>query len=244
MTQTKPYAAQYAEKIATCPTRPGETRMSTTSNDKKASDDSTEPDERSLRALEEYLTVMPDAIPGEDMVRVVSQSGAQYPVDLQGERCACEDYEYNIDGGRCKHIRRALWATGREAIPADVAEAAEVEPNFGAFVDEDDVRVAATDGAFEISREEVADETHPMRDDDGDETVYERAHRLERYCLRGRKATMGCSGYYMSWEGERLDALLNENGCLKPDAVDKYCPFCGGTVDEKLLDEDGNEVSV
>jgi endogenous inhibitor of DNA gyrase (YacG/DUF329 family) len=211
--------------------------MSTTPKPKKASDDSTEVDERSLRALEEYLTVMPDAIPGEDMVRVVSQSGAQYPVDLQEERCACEDYEYNIDGGRCKHIRRALWATGREAIPADVAEAAEVEPNFGAFVDEDDVHVAATDGAFELSREEVANETHPMREDDSDdETIYERAHRLERSCC-------GCY-WQMVYEGERLESRLKENGCLDPEKVDKYCPLCGGTVDEQVLDEDFEEVEV
>jgi hypothetical protein len=73
-------------------------------------------------------------------------------------------------------------------------------------------------------------------------TVYERAHRLERVCIRGRKPTTECSGFYEVHEGDELDALLRDDGTMDPEAIDKYCPFCGGTIEETLLGEDGEEV--
>lgn len=106
--------------------------------------------DRQLRAVEEYLTVMPDAVDAPDMVRVVSHTGDEYTVGVRDEACTCPDFEHRggDENGRCKHVYRALWATGREAMPADLVDAADVEPNFGAFVDTDAVRVATPDGGI------------------------------------------------------------------------------------------------
>jgi len=124
--------------------------MSTKRPTKKAPEAQTEYNQRQLRAVEEYLTVMPDAVEGEGRVRVVSQSGENYVVDTQTEACECPDFEHRggDENGRCKHVYRALWATGREALPVALVEQAEIEPNFGVFVDKSEIRYATADGGI------------------------------------------------------------------------------------------------
>ena len=68
-------------------------------------------------------------------------------VDVRSGACECPDASYNLgDDELCKHARRARFALGRDAVPAEAIEAVEVEPNFGCFVDTDEVRVATPDG--------------------------------------------------------------------------------------------------
>jgi hypothetical protein len=77
----------------------------------------------------------------------VSQSEEDYVVDVQAGNCECPDKSYRLDDETpCKHTRRARFALGVDPIPAHALEECEVEPNFGAFVNEDAVRVAMTDG--------------------------------------------------------------------------------------------------
>jgi hypothetical protein len=119
----------------------------TTDEKSTEAEDTDDVDERTVRALEEYLTVLPDAVDAPGMVRVVSHTGEEYTVDVRGRNCECPDATYNLDEETdCKHVRRARFALGLDAIPAEALDACDVEPNFGAFVNEDAVRVAAADG--------------------------------------------------------------------------------------------------
>jgi hypothetical protein len=134
------------------------------STEAEDTDEADEFGDRQLRAVEEYLTVMPDGVDARGMVRVVSHTGDEYTVDVRDEACTCPDFEHRggDENGRCKHVYRALWATGREAMPADLVEAADVEPNFGAFVETDEVRVAAADGGIV----EATDDAEVLTEDD------------------------------------------------------------------------------
>lgn len=91
-------------------------------------------DRRDRLALTQYLTVLDDlpAVAGDDdRYVVVSQSGAEYLVDLRAGTCSCPDYQYR--GGRCKHIRRVEFATGARPIPAGVDG---VDPDLGRHLHE------------------------------------------------------------------------------------------------------------
>jgi predicted nucleic acid-binding Zn finger protein len=140
--------------------------MNVTSHDDKNVSD-VEP--RTRRALEEYLTVLPEhgRVKGADgLVLVVSASGEEYVVDVHSGACECPDATYNLEGDElCKHARRARFALGRDAVPVEALEEAEVEPNFGAFVDTDDVRVATADGGVI----EATDDAEILEEDDADE---------------------------------------------------------------------------
>lgn len=122
---------------------------------------------RQVRAVEEYLTVMPDAVEGDGIVKVVSQSGEEYLVDAVEERCNCPDFEHRggDENGRCKHIYRSRWATGRDALPVDLVEAVEIEPNFGVFVDKSQIRYATPDGGIV----EVEEDVEVLDEDENDE---------------------------------------------------------------------------
>jgi len=102
---------------------------------------------RTVRALTEYLTVTPDTgrardVPG--MVLVTSQSGSEYLVDVRDGRCECGDAQHRDPGGGCKHVRRARFATGGEAIPA-AASQLDVDPDLGEHTAAD-LRFATADG--------------------------------------------------------------------------------------------------
>jgi len=58
--------------------------MDTTHTTDKGVSDTNNVDERTLRALEKYLTVLPDAVDAPGMVKVVSQSEEEYVVDVRG----------------------------------------------------------------------------------------------------------------------------------------------------------------
>jgi len=119
-----------------------------------------EVESRTQRALEEYLTVLPEhgRVKGaDDLVLVVSASQEEYVVDVRSGACECPDASYNLEGDElCKHARRARFALGRDAVPSEALEAVDVEPNFGAFVGTDGVRVATSDGGV-IEAEEDAE---------------------------------------------------------------------------------------
>jgi hypothetical protein len=103
----------------------------------------TELDERDRRALEQYLTVLPEA-PG--LFRVVSESGSAYTVDTREGRCTCPDHKHR--GVRCKHLRRVAFATGERPIPATVDREA-IDEHLGRHVD-GGPRVVATDGGSNV----------------------------------------------------------------------------------------------
>jgi len=118
--------------------------MSTTQTDAK----NVRINDRDRRALTEYLTVLPDQgdarnTPG--MALVVSESGSEYLVDVRDSACTCPDAEYR--DVRCKHIRRARFATGADAIPAAAAAQLDVDPDLGEHCD-DPLRFAAADGGI------------------------------------------------------------------------------------------------
>jgi predicted nucleic acid-binding Zn finger protein len=104
-------------------------------------------DARDVRALTEYMTVLPK---GGDVYSVTTESGSEYTVDAREGRCTCPDYKHNLptDDGRhrCKHAARVAYATGGRPVPAWVDTDA-VDPDLGAHVDATP-RVAATDGGI------------------------------------------------------------------------------------------------
>jgi hypothetical protein len=107
-------------------------------------DSRTELDDRTERALTEYLSVLPDtgrAAGADDLFLVVSQSGSEYLVDTRLGACECPDHEHR--DARCKHLRRVAFATGAEAVPAGVEG---VDPQLGEHVDGAEPATVATDG--------------------------------------------------------------------------------------------------
>lgn len=126
--------------------------LETDPNDADRTD--TELEARTRRALEQYLTVLPETDPVDElgavadvpgMVLVVSESGSEYVVDVDAGRCECPDARHR--DVMCKHVRRAAFATGEEAIPADAAAALDVDPELGHHTDAS-LRFAAADGGI------------------------------------------------------------------------------------------------
>lgn len=87
-------------------------------------------DPRDVRALTEYLTVLPAG----DRFEVVSQSGSAYTVDPDARTCDCPDFEYRQPAGGCKHVRRVLMELGKRPVPAAV-ETDAVPDDFGRHVE-------------------------------------------------------------------------------------------------------------
>jgi hypothetical protein len=117
--------------------------------ERAVTDDSidTELDERDVRALTQYLTVLDDvdlARDAEDLYAVVSESGKQYLVDAREGSCTCPDATHRDPDGGCKHVRRVAFVTGEREIPAWV-DRDDLDDQFGAHVDAEP-RQAATDG--------------------------------------------------------------------------------------------------
>lgn len=104
-------------------------------NDAPAVNSTGELDERDVRALTEYLTVLPEA-PG--IYEVVSQSGRAYIVDAWEGTCTCPDFEYHRPDGGCKHLRRVAFATGERSIPPAVPDDA-VDDQLGRHVSDESV---------------------------------------------------------------------------------------------------------
>jgi len=105
-------------------------------------------DTRGARALEQYLTVLPDQSDARDspgQVMVVSESGSEYLVDVRLGVCDCDDHYYRDVA--CKHIKRSRFALGVEPIPARVASAVDVDSSLGEHCDAD-LQFATADGGI------------------------------------------------------------------------------------------------
>lgn len=115
-------------------------------------------DERDVRALQQFLTVLPDvdrAAGAAGLYEVVSESGSQYLVDAREGVCECPDFEYRALGPKgCKHLRRVAFATGRRPIPPAI-DRDDVDPQLGQHVDARP-RWAATDGGMVEAGDEGA----------------------------------------------------------------------------------------
>jgi len=121
------------------------------------SQDCNDLEQRNVRALTEYMTILPL---GGDVYSVTTQSGSECYVDAIEGRCTCPDKQYNLeDIELCKHERRLRFATGQWAISAWV-DADEVDGQLGEHVEETP-KVAATDGG--VTLEEFGGDD---RDDD------------------------------------------------------------------------------
>jgi hypothetical protein len=114
----------------------------------------TDLEQRDVRALTEYMTVLPL---GSSIYSVTTQSGSEYRVDTIEERCTCPDHQHRKI--LCKHIRRVGFATGERSIPACV-DTNEVDPQLGKHVDETP-KVTASDGGVVLD-----DSGSDLQDDD------------------------------------------------------------------------------
>lgn len=91
------------------------------------SDDHESIDNRTERALTEYMTVLDE---GGDIYTVVGENeNGAYQVDARKGRCTCADHKHR--NARCKHLRRVAFALGEEAIPSEVDD---VDPQLGDHV--------------------------------------------------------------------------------------------------------------
>lgn len=140
-----------------------------------AAEECTDLDERDVRALEQYLTVVSlDGTPlegDETVVQVVSQSGKSYHVDVDAGACECADSKYREPEGGCKHVRRARVATGYVTIDARTLAEIDVDPQLGANAP--GPRVATSDGGIvqadaEVTVREAADGAEVLEADDVD----------------------------------------------------------------------------
>lgn len=94
-------------------------------------------DDRDVRALTEYHTVLSDlgrVKDAEGLYLVVSQSGKEYLVEAHDGSCKCPDSQYHNPAGGCKHSRRVEFAAGRRAISADMNRSA-VDPGLGEHIE-------------------------------------------------------------------------------------------------------------
>lgn len=100
-------------------------------------------DKRSIRALTELLTVVPEV---GSLYLVVSQSEQTYTVDAEQGRCTCPDAEYNLENDEaCKHQRRVEYETGRRPLPNWICPDA-VPHDFALHVEETPVVGVLPDG--------------------------------------------------------------------------------------------------
>ncbi|MBP1986046.1 SWIM zinc finger family protein [Halolamina salifodinae] len=133
--------------------------------ERAVTDGSTDLQKRDVRALTEYMTVLPL---GGDVYSVTSQSGSEYRVDALEARCTCPDKQHNLeDGELCKHERRVRFATGEWAIPG-WANTEAVDSQLGEHVS-GTPQVAATDGGtVEVLQPDDDSDKARQRPDDCD----------------------------------------------------------------------------
>lgn len=113
-------------------------------------------DARDVRALTEYLTVLPEA---SGRFQVVSQSGSSYTVDARRGTCTCPDHVYR--DVRCKHLRRVAFATGERPVPADVP--GPIDEHLGRHVDGDGLEpVVLADGGQVVDGPEYSRHVEPV----------------------------------------------------------------------------------
>jgi hypothetical protein len=112
--------------------------------DKEVSDVEIEP--RTRRALEEYVTVLPEEDTG--LCRVYTESGEEYVVDAVDGACTCPDVRHNLGHDElCKHQRRCRFALGIDAVPVEAVEELDVDESLGRHTDAS-VKFATSDGGI------------------------------------------------------------------------------------------------
>jgi hypothetical protein len=130
---------------------------------------------RTRRALTECQTVLPNTDPvdshttvdgAEGLVLVVSESGSEYVVDIEDERCECPDAQKR--DVRCKHQRRAAFALGAAPIAADAAAALDLDETLGQHTDADLSFVAADGGVVRAGDNAELVDTGDERPEDCD----------------------------------------------------------------------------
>lgn len=133
--------------------------------ERAVTDGSTDLQKRDVRALTEYMTVLPL---GGDVYSVTSQSGSEYRVDTLEARCTCPDKQHTLeDGEPCKHERRVQFATGEWAIPG-WANTEAIDSQLGEHVT-GTPQIAATDGgAVEVLQPDDDSDKARQRPDDCD----------------------------------------------------------------------------
>jgi hypothetical protein len=127
--------------------------------------DCSELEQRDVRALTEYMTVLPEMGRAEnapDLYLVVSESGSEYLVDTREGACECPD-AVNRDV-RCKHLRRVGYATGETPIPAQ-ANAEAVDDGLGERINGGPVRAAADGGLIEADTADTNSGGDPSESD-------------------------------------------------------------------------------
>lgn len=108
---------------------------------------------RTRRALEEYMTVLPG---DGGLCEVYTESGSEYVVDAVDGACTCPDVRHNLGHDEdCKHVRRARFALGIDAVSTNVVEGVEVDESLGRHTDAS-LRFVASDGGV-IEAEEDAE---------------------------------------------------------------------------------------
>jgi len=110
--------------------------------ERAVTDGSTDLQKRDVRALTEYMTVLPL---GGGLYSVTTGSGSEYRVDALKGRCTCPDKQHNLeDGDLCKHERRVQFATGEWVIPG-WADTEVIDSQLGEHVS-GTPQIATTDG--------------------------------------------------------------------------------------------------
>ena len=136
--------------------------MSTFDTSRQESD-GTELDDRTERALTEYMSVLAE---GGDVFTVVGENGGTYRVDSRRGRCTCPDHKHR--SVTCKHQHRVAFATGERVVPAGV----DVKGHLGEHV-EGEVRYAATDGGVSTETSNTSAGDHERVPVSGGVLVYE-----------------------------------------------------------------------
>ncbi|MBX0325593.1 SWIM zinc finger family protein [Halomicroarcula sp. F13] len=109
-------------------------------------DDNANPDDRTVAALTDVMTVLDSIAQGADapdLYLVVSGSGSAYLVDTAEGRCECPDDTHRPV--ECKHRRRVAFAIGERPILEWVNPAA-LDDQFGLHVNADRRRAVADGG--------------------------------------------------------------------------------------------------
>ena len=95
-----------------------------------------------------------------------ANENAQRSRDAEDGACTCPDVRHNLDhDGKCKHQRRARFALGLDAVPADAVEELDVDPSLGKHTDAA-LRFATADGGVvEAGDDSVALEKEDTNDE-------------------------------------------------------------------------------
>jgi predicted nucleic acid-binding Zn finger protein len=140
---------------------------------------------RTRRALEEYMTVLPEEETG--LCRVYTQSGEEYVVDAEDGACTCPDVRHNLGHDEaCKHQARCRFALGLDAVPVDAVEELDVDEALGRHTDAS-LRFVASDGGI-VEAEEDAE---VLTDDEEDDRCEECAELSGLSCFECYMAERG-----------------------------------------------------